>query len=426
MRWYIYFLTVFLGAAAPSFGPGLLGASGATLLSPADAAVLEAADQRKDLSCKVEPDKAFLGMDLKFHSGYQASIPLRGLEGRGNQLTVLFRVISKSKDPVYFTQKLPVPEIGEKATGAVDLQAEFELGQGVYRVDWMVRDAQGRYCSAHWDIRALLTGKEQEVTLALTPDSVQPPSRGPFVPEPPIEQTLTAVPINLKLLVNFAPQNPGAAVLDPLDIGGLVSILRSIARTPGVKNFSVVAFNLEERRTVYRQSESETIDFPALGDALKQLRLGTVSASQLASKNRNGDVEFLTTLLESEAETESRPDAVILVGLRLQLSSGVSDQAKKRVTELGLPVFYLNYASDRQAARWRDTIGRVVQYVKGREYTISEPRELCSAVSEMMSRISKFKQSRTSIGSLEGLGFHGDNELPLDLTRPGLPAASGK
>jgi hypothetical protein len=410
MRWYVFCLKVLLGA--PGFGVEFSSgpeALGHKILFPADATVLEASGQRKDIGCQVQPDKPFLGMDLKFHSGYQASVPLRGLEGRGNLLTVLLRVIPKGQNPVHFFQKVPVPEIGEKASGTVDLQGEFELGQGAYHVDWLIRDIQGRYCSAHWEIRASLSGKEKAVTVALPPASVQPPDRGQFVPEPPVERIPTESPVNVKLLINFAPSNPGAAALDPLDVAGLVSILRNIARSPDIKNFSVVAFNLGERRTLYRQSSSDEIDFPALGEALKNLGLGTVSASHLASKN--GDAAFIAKLLVNEAESKSPPDALIFVGLKSQLNSRVPEEEMKSVAELGSPVFYLNYASDPQAAPGRDTIGRVVQFFKGREYTISGPRDLCNAVSEMMSRISQFKQTRTSAGSPEVSGFFGDKSV---------------
>jgi hypothetical protein len=44
-----------------------------------------------------------------------------------------------------------------------------------------------------------------------------------------------------------------------------------------------------------------------------------------------------------------------------------------------------------QANPWRDAIGNAVRYLKGAEYTISRPRDLFFAWSEIMGRIVKSK-----------------------------------
>src|SRR5450432_4905646 len=71
-----------------------------------DMAILEAGEVRKDLPCSVIPAKPLLGFDLKFHSGYDVSVPLKELAGSDNLLTVLFRVTpdSHKDEPRYFTQ----------------------------------------------------------------------------------------------------------------------------------------------------------------------------------------------------------------------------------------------------------------------------------------------------------------------------------
>lgn len=408
MRWYRFWTAVVFSALIA--GQEIMSTpEGGTqpILFPADVTMLEAADQRKDLGCAVEPDKAVLGIDLKFHGGYEVNIPLR--EVQRNKLTVLFRVIPKGRDPVHFIQNVPIPEIREGTTGFVNFHGEFDLGPGSYHVDWLIRDASGRYCSAHWDLRALLEAKDREVAVALPPESVRPRDREQFVPEPAVQRAQGGTPIHVKLLVNFAPENPGAAVLAPFDTAGLVSILRTIARNPEIQHFSVTAFNLEGRRTLYRQSYTDKIDFPSLGDALQKLGLGTVNVTQLASKN--GDAAFLTNLLDREARAESRPDAFIFVGLKVQLDSGVPEEELRKIGDLESPVFYLNYTPDRQAFPWRDTIGRVVKFFKGREYTISGPLELCNAVSDMMSRIFQFKKTRTPSGRFEGSAFPAESPI---------------
>src|SRR5580704_1529142 len=72
-----------------------------------DAAILDSDEAKKDLPCTVTPVKPILGFDLRFHSGYDITIPLREISGNGDTLTIVFRVTSgAAKDsPVYFSQK---------------------------------------------------------------------------------------------------------------------------------------------------------------------------------------------------------------------------------------------------------------------------------------------------------------------------------
>ncbi len=80
--------------------------------------------------------------------------------------------------------------------------------------------------------------------------------------------------LNVKVLVNFAPQDSLSAALQPLDTTALVSILRTISRDPRIGKFSVVAFNMQEQKVIYRQDDASRIDFPALGTALSHFESG--------------------------------------------------------------------------------------------------------------------------------------------------------
>src|SRR5438270_146392 len=89
-----------------------LAARGNVQLLPSDSAILEVEDTKKDLPCTVNSVKPLLGFDLRFHSGYEITVPLREIAGNGDQLTIIFRVTSdQAKDaPVYFSQRYNVPD----------------------------------------------------------------------------------------------------------------------------------------------------------------------------------------------------------------------------------------------------------------------------------------------------------------------------
>jgi hypothetical protein len=58
--------------------------------------------------------------------------------------------------------------------------------------------------------------------------------------------------------------------------------------------------------------------------------------------------------------------------------------------------FYMNYNLYPQDIPWRDSISHAVKYFKGTEYTISKPRDLWFATSEMVNRIARSKHLKTS------------------------------
>ena len=365
-------------------------ASGPRLINT-DIAVLEAGEVRKDLPCSVTPAKPALGFDLKFHSGYDVSVPLKELAGSDNLLTVLFRVTPESHkdDPAYFTQKIRVPNLEEDARGDASLQGFFDVGEGAYHVDLLMRDRAERVCSFYWDHEASLTGKDKTISMVLPPGAVVQADGEDFKDETPIERS-TDAPVSIKLLVNFAPQNPHSNALRQADTSALVSILRSLSRHPNIGKFSLTAFNMQEQRVIYRQEGAGKIDFPALGKAVNAVSLGTVTIKQLSQKH--GEADFLADLIRSELGSGERPDAVVFAGPKVMLDSNPTRDALTPAAEVLFPVFYMNYNLNPQAVPWQDAIGRAVKMFHGTEYTITRPRELWNSVSEMISRVVKLKQ----------------------------------
>jgi hypothetical protein len=377
----------------------LTGSGGQLRMFNTDMAVLEAQEVRKDVPCSVSPSKPVLGFDLRFHTGYEITIPLRELAGAENQLTVLFRVTPENRrdDPSYFVQHFRVPQIEEDAKGEATLDGAFDVGEGNYHIDWLLRDRSERVCSFYWDTEASLPGRDKQIELAIRPTRVEKAQFEQFNEEPPVERAQAVSPINVKLLVNFAPQNFDSSTLRPLDTVALVSILRRISREPQFRKFSLVAFNMQEQRVLYRQQSADRIDFPALGEAIHSMKLGTVDLKRLSQKH--GDTEFLADLIKREMGSEEHPDALIFAGPKIMLEEAVPQETLKPFAEdINYPVFYMNYNLNPQAAPWRDSISRAVKVFRGTEYTITRPRDLWFSVTEMVSRIVKSKHGRNTSG----------------------------
>ena len=380
----------------PASGPG----RGVTLIT-SDAAILEAREIRKDVPCTVTPVKPVLGFDLKFHAGFDVSVPLKDLAGSDNLLTVVFRVAPDQKpdDAVYFSQRFTVPQIDPDAGGSAVLSGAFDVGEGKYHIDWLMRDRGERICSYNWDSEASLPSKDKQIALDISASSVQAAETEPFRQEPPVVARETqADPLNIKVMVNFAPQDSLSATLQPIDTRALLSILRNMAREPRITRLSVVAFNMQEQRVIYRQESATQIDFPALGEALRSLNLGTVDLKRLSQKH--GDAEFLTSFITQEMKDgKDRPDAVIIAGPKVTVEGSFPQDSFKEVGDLKFPVFYMNYNLNPQANPWRDAIGSAVKTLKGAEFTISRPRDLFFAWTEIIGRIVKLKFGKTATAS---------------------------
>jgi hypothetical protein len=355
-----------------------------------DSTVLDTLEPKKDLPCTVTPVKPILGFDLRFHSGYDIAVPLRELAGNGDTLTIIFRVTSDiaPDSPAYFFQRFFVPDIEADASGDAYLDGGFDVGEGNYHIDWMMRDRMERVCSSNWDVTAALPPKDQNMKLAIARHAIDASDQEFFKEEPPVNRLNTGEAVKVKVLLNFAPQHGNAASMQPVDTSALVSILRSISREPRIRGFSVVAFNMDEQRVIYRQEDADHIDFPTLGKALSSLKLGRVDYRNLADPHSGG--AFLSKLVMDELGN-NKTDAVIFAGPKVGLNDNVPPDSLKGLPGVPYPVFYMNYNLSPTQNPWRDPIGNVVKHLRGYEYTISRPRDLWNSWSDIMSRIVKLK-----------------------------------
>jgi hypothetical protein len=384
-----------LGVAANAQVP-LAGVGKQIQLNSSDLAILETQDVRKDLSCTVDPVKPALGFDLRFHGGYDINLPLRDVAGNENLLSILIRVTSDAHkgDPAYFVQRISVPKLPDDAKGEAVLSGLFDLGEGKYHVDLLMKDRSERVCSFYWDAEAALADRDKEIQPAIAAGAVERAEYEQFNEEPPVERA-PGKPLNIKILVNFAPQNSNLSSLRPIDTRALVTVLRRLSREPQFGRFSVVAFNVQEQRVLYRQSSAERIDFPALGRAIQSVEPGKVDLKQLAKKH--GEVGFLADLIKKEIAND-HPDAVIFAGPKVLLDDSVPEEdLKPLASDVTYPVFYMNYNLNPQAIPWKDAIGKAIRNFRGVEFSISRPRDLWFAVSEVVSRIVKSNQVGNSL-----------------------------
>ena len=362
-----------------------------------DMAVLRSGETRNDLPCQVVPLPPKLGFDLQFLAGYRVSIPLKALAGTGDNLRMLFRILSLdgSERYSYFVDRYDVPAIELDAEGQAALAGQYVLGPGRYRVEWLMRNRAERVCAKNWEIET--NTAENLDALAATRGAFTVAPRDPdlFSDEPPVMRSATVDLLHVKILINFTPSDPRDLRLRQYDVRNIVSIVRAISREPNVGALSIVAFNMQQERVIFEQDNVSRIDFPGLGEAIESIKDGMIDAAQLQDKESG--TRFLTGVLQQHlGKQEPEPDAIIILGPKLLLDKKVSVQRLAEAGRTRSPIFYFIYDTTPSAYPWRDAISNILRLYRGLEYTITLPKDLGKAMHSFLSRFAPKRQKLTS------------------------------
>jgi hypothetical protein len=380
----------FLGCAL-LFLTGLCGQDRLQLASPAalsraDVAAVSAAGRKDGLSCAVEHTDPELGLDLRFRTGFTASIPLQRLTPGVGEVRTLVRVTPAGNPAgaTFFSSRTPVPDF-DSTGGQVEVSRQFAVGAGRYRVDLLnaYGDAQ---CVEHWSLEAKMRRQFAAMPPPIPPGVAQELSPDPFY-DSPRPSARSAGGLSVKLLVNFSPAGLDSTLLAEDDIRGILNILHTVAREPRFGRFSVVAFSSDQERVLLRAPASRSIDFRALGGAVRKLRSGTISLSQLA--DRESSTRFLSRLLTDElTDDSSGPDAVVVISPKVNLDQKLSNRPLAERAHLHCPVFLLSYNPDPLRNPWRGVLARaIVGAYRGVEWTVSKPADLSKAILNLRSQL---------------------------------------
>jgi hypothetical protein len=276
--------------------------------------------------------------------------------------------------------------IPEYAKGKLMLVDGFDLGPGRYRVDLQMGGARGWECSAHWEIQTQPKDGLPDQPLTLEPNQIVERIAGPFDDEPSVDHAV-GQQLGIKILLNLSPASSLESILNPLHTSVLLSIVRSIARQPGIGRFTLVAFNLRGQQIVYRQDNARNIDFAALGKALHASASGTIPYRLL--RDKQSETRFAQKLLTDELGAGPHSaDAIFIVGPKVTLDKKIPLDALKAAGAARCPMFYLNYTPNPFDEPWRDTIGSALRaYKSSVAWNISFPRDMRAATKDFLSRM---------------------------------------
>src|SRR5579872_253563 len=109
----------------------------------------------KQFACTVFPAEPRLNYSFRFTAGYRVEFPVIQPAGTDRRIFVVSRVRPVLGKPSYFMDTLNADADSKEGDVSLD-GGEFELGTGVYHIDWAMFDSSAGVCRREWNIVATL------------------------------------------------------------------------------------------------------------------------------------------------------------------------------------------------------------------------------------------------------------------------------
>jgi hypothetical protein len=255
------------------------------------------------LACEVTPTRPYLNFGFRFQAGYFFTVPLRQFAGPGHRIQVVTRLTPQAGPAVVLGQRFDLPPV-PPTKQSIEVGGGYLLGEGNYRVDWLLYDEQSRACRKSWRLKVARSGAERKIDLAIPAGTVTDFSLTGL--PPPRLEAKSGAP--LSILLNAAPLSPRRLRLRASDELLLVGALASLQERLGARPVRLVVFNLDKRQQLYARDDFRPAQLNEVSQAINQLELDAVDYEVL--KSPQGHIDFLATLLNREAAAET----IVLLG----------------------------------------------------------------------------------------------------------------
>jgi hypothetical protein len=383
-RWYIVVLAVALAVSANAQMP----------LSPSEAVdvnrVLDREPLGERLNCRIERRDPSLDFEFRFIAGFTVQCPLKAFEGRVGSLNMFVRVTPESGPPVVLggTRKLAgVPaEMANfanprKLSTLLEASGAFAVGEGHYRVEVLAVDDRRRTCRKEWQINVVRRHAVGNSPAILKVNTVAPAD---FVPWDGRSKA-AGESVRVTVLLDVAPINPREARLRAWDRSFLLHSFSSLLRAMPCQSVRLVAFNLDQDREIYRNSQFRGgEEFDALNEAMQELELGTVSYHVL--QQQQGWVKMLWNLANTELRAEDPVDAVIILGPATRTQMKI-EKAKLQPRETANPRFFYFEYSNLLGDPFPDSMGTLSKALGGTAFVFHSPQELAQDIRKMLTKL---------------------------------------
>jgi hypothetical protein len=371
-------LPVALALACTASGQAILPASQIGKV----ANYFDARPDDKKLGCEIKPIPAQLNFSFRIQAGYHVRLPLKQFSGPGHALAMASRVTPEGHDPIYLLSAIRMPVI-PKNRAEWDLGGTFLLGEGRYKVDFLIGDDLNRICRKSWNVEVKLDARERSLNLGLAPGTVGEISLRRWSAQNP-EADVHRVP-RLTVLLHAAPLYNRMTRMRGQDRAVLLSSLVALLESLPANSVRLVAFNLDQQKELFRQDVLTPESFSPLSQSLNQLQLQTVDLHVL--QNRTGHISLLADLVNRELTAKEPSDVVIFLGPTARYFEkfpdlGVEAHASSRF-------FYIQYKPNWDRGQdFPDSIDYAMKKVHGKTLRVHTPDEFARAIQQINTQLS--------------------------------------
>lgn len=356
------------------------GAAGQNLVSAARAARLNFQFTRqpgdKRLACGLRVSEPALDLSFRFGAGYSLEVPLEQFSGPNHQLVALMRITPEGGAAVYLTSRFFL-RLAPKTEATFNASAAYLVGQGKYRVEWIMYDERDRVCRRSWNIDAKLSHSERNIKPAIPPGTVAEISGRGLPAGSSVRDD--GPPIRLTVLLQAAPIGVGRATLRFRDRILLLGTLSTLLNRVPVTSVRLVVFNLDQQRELYRQEDFHLDAISDVSQAMSQLNLQKVDYGVL--RNRTGAKDLLTDLLQGEAESPKPSDAVVFLGPYTREATVTPDTGG--LAGAAHFFYFLIRSPFAPSPIFPDLIAKAVARAKGRILPIRTPADFAAAMAQV-------------------------------------------
>lgn len=366
-------------AALPLLAQGLVDPS----RLPAGWKTFSRVEGKERLRCQVHSYQPGLTLGFRFQTGYLVEVPMAQYTGEGRWIQIVLRVTPESEDrqPVWLTSRINLPRV-PKTKATAQFGGGFLLGEGKYKVDMLLVDAEDRRCLADWDLRAKASKEVRDVGGGLPPGAVDDVGFRRWGRALARRAESASVRHDVSILLHVSSLSPRRfANLRSYDRTVLLNALASMLDRLPVRKVRLTLFSLEKQAEVYHTEDFSSETFREAIDALQRIELGTIDYS--VYQNRKGHLDFLSDLLHREMSHSEKTDAVIILGPPARSGDRVPEEDLP--ARNGAPPIY--YAELRTSRRVEsvlpDTIARTIKRLGGRRKEVYTPQDFAEAIQEI-------------------------------------------
>jgi hypothetical protein len=343
--------------------------------------IIDSRAKQNSLKCDVRPWAPFLDFSFRYQTGLALTVSL-GQFALGEEPVTYLRVTPQGGSPVILRAALELPSVLHDQSVTVEPEdlrrihfttsGAFNIGEGRYSVEFLLRNRQGRSCYKRWNVK---TGKysDKSVRVALSPRSVVPVAAESW------DGRLDANGVRLSVLLDAAPIHRYAAQLYAWDRALLLQALASLLKQLPCQSVQLVAFNFEQQREVFRQEKFDSEGFARLDTALQHLELASLPYQALLSGNES---KFLLRLAQEQTSAKDPSDAVVFLG---PLGT-VDENPVMQLREGGSPRFFY-FEFHGVGTHFPDSIEHLTKELHGSVFHISSPSDLSSAIQKTVAQL---------------------------------------